>query len=687
MSIAEKFGKIIRCLIEGSGPSGGIARLLVAEQFTPDGGGPEARARSLNAAFLLLLAGPSASRYEDARRYMAGARGSAAEFLSAGAGLILREVSDRYESDPGFQDDFDALYDLCAGGGAAGPSGNRDAFWRLFFPEGIMEGGHDACRDALREKRSVRLSGLNGSPVVDPGREVLFTSNVLVTLPAPGNAEGLDDLDPGTLDALRAAGAEPRLYWYDHPIPVGAKPGENELLYCLGRLSEGLRIEETAGMKEPGRNIDCVLSVSVTHRGLHGVVRPWLRSELAREDSIGGMNLHVFTEDDTDLLLNEILLPAGRRWLGDFDGAPLGEVFGVDGEYGRHYSFLKAIARFWNVFVSPEIRATFKIDLDQVFPQEELLRETGATAFRHLCSPLWGARGVDSRGEGVYLGMIAGALVNRRDIGCSIFTPDVMPPGRPPEADEALFWSAIPQALSTEAEMMERYGEGMHRDGVTGALQRVHVTGGTNGVLVEALKRYRPFTPSCIGRAEDQAYLLSALYGPPGMDRLRYVHQPGLIMRHDAELFSAAAAAAKTGKLMGDILRVLLFSLYARALPWPVGLTKEAMDPFTGCFISRIPITIALLRFSLRAAKLFDGGGGEGELFFDEGVRRLSEITFSLASGVNPIEGIYLREKSGWDLFHGIMDQAEEKIAAGDPFAASLAERARRIVRSLRIDT
>ena len=36
----------------------------------------------------------------------------------------------------------------------------------------------------------------------------------------------------------------------------------------------------------------------------------------------------------------------------------------------------------------------------------------------------------------------AGALVNRRDIGTSLFTPDVPFPGRAPEGDETLFWSA-----------------------------------------------------------------------------------------------------------------------------------------------------------------------------------------------------------------------------------------------------
>ncbi len=68
-------------------------------------------------------------------------------------------------------------------------------------------------------------------------------------------------------------------------------------------------------------------------------------------------------------------------------------MFGVDGEYGRHYSFLKAIAAFWQVLIDPSKRGTFKIDLDQVFPEEELKKETGKCAFEHFRNPLWGGRG------------------------------------------------------------------------------------------------------------------------------------------------------------------------------------------------------------------------------------------------------------------------------------------------------
>jgi hypothetical protein len=75
--------------------------------------------------------------------------------------------------------------------------------------------------------------------------------------------------------------------------------------------------------------------------------------------------------------------------------------------------------------------------------------------------------------------------VNQRDIGRGLYTPDVPYPPPPSAPESFIFPSALPQALSTRAEMMERY-QAPPRDGVTGVLERVHVTGGTNGILVDA---------------------------------------------------------------------------------------------------------------------------------------------------------------------------------------------------------
>ncbi|MEM9980522.1 MAG: hypothetical protein AAF808_23090, partial [Cyanobacteria bacterium P01_D01_bin.2] len=407
----------------------------------------------------------------------------------------------------------------------------------------------------LRQQRTVSIDRLNPNPIDNPAKQVLFTSNALLTMPL-GSAD-LSNFDADFQSQLAEAADDPQLYWYDHPIPIGIAEESNEILYGLKHLNHAVEFER---QQQPDitDKVNCVLSVSVTHERLQTLGKSYLKQVLAASEPLEQLNIFAFTETDTNTLIEKVLLPILEHSSLEQDAKELLSDFGVDGRYGRHYSFLKAIVPLWNVLVDPEIKATFKIDLDQVFPQAELLEQTGATAFGHLQTPLWGATGKDSAGEPIELGMIAGALVNQRDIHKGVFTPDVTVPGTKLNPDEYVFFSKLPQALSTEAEMMTRYKTGTEMDGETKAIQRIHVTGGTNGILVDSLRRYQTFTPSFIGRAEDQAYILSARGQKP---HLGYAHASGLIMRHDKEGFAQEAIAiAKVGKQVGDYLRILLFS-------------------------------------------------------------------------------------------------------------------------------
>jgi hypothetical protein len=359
---------------------------------------------------------------------------------------------------------------------------------------------------------------------------------------------------------------------------------------------------------------------------------------------------------------------------------------GVDGEYGRHYTFLKAIAALWQVLINTRIKGTFKIDLDQVFPQNELVRETGTSAFGHFKTPLWGAKGLDEDDKRIELGMIAGALVNEEDIGRSLFTPDVTFPSNKISGNEWIFYSPLPQALSTEAEMMTRYEEadvnGQHQ-----CIQRVHVTGGTCGILVESLRRHRPFTPTFIGRAEDQAYLLSGLFQNES-GNLRYVHKAGLLMRHDKKAFAGEAIkAARTGKLIGDYTRILLFSYYAKALPWPMEQTKDSIDPFTGCFVSYIPFTVVSLRLALGAASFFkEERKDEGFDLLQMGTNRLHKLLNKLSGISNPLRDKFQEEKKAWDIFYDLLDKVEDGLKKDDPFARDLKEKAAELIKASEIE-
>ncbi|MEE9514978.1 MAG: hypothetical protein V3V54_03005, partial [Candidatus Brocadiales bacterium] len=560
---------------------------------------------------------------------------------------------------------------------------------------GILE-NKEAYTKSLRERRKIHIRQLNPTPIQDVPGEVLFTANALLTVPPPG--KGFEDLDigPDLTSTLKEAMVEGQHFWYDHPVSIGTKPENNEILYGLRNLSDTLLYEKKLGNVERDKELTCVLSASVTHEGLHPIVKEYIEGELQKSQNLPGLKVYLFTEADTGKLIHQVLVPAAGKYLpGTKDPAVLlREVVGVDGRYGRHYSFLKAVAAFWQVFIDHGFKATFKIDLDQVFPQENLLKETGKTAFQHLMTPLWGAEGTDTEDNPVYLGMIAGALVNDRDIHNSVFTPDTKYPSPPFKGEDTVFCSKLPQALSTAAEMMTRYPDGdAGVDGTSSCIHRIHVTGGTNGILIDALRKYRPFTPVFVGRAEDQAYLLSVLFSRGQEPTLRYVHKDGLIMRHDKESFAGdAIRAAATGKLVGDYQRLLLFSHYTRPLPWGMDRIKEVTGPFTGSFVSRLPFTIVYLRLALKAAAFFASGSEEdahrGTEIMELGVRRLSATIHDLSGkDGRTLDEKYKSEKVAWDLYYDILDHVEAGIKSNDPFALDLKEKAKRLVEDTRIAT
>ena len=229
------------------------------------------------------------------------------------------------------------------------------------------------------------------------------------------------------------------------------------------------------------------------------------------------------------------------------------------------------------------------------------------------------------------------------------------------------------------------------------------MTGGTNGILVDALRRHRPFTPSFVGRAEDQAYLLSVLgpsdapIGERPEPRLAYAHAAGLIMRHDKEAFAGEAmAAAEAGKLIGDDVRILQFSALARVITrtaegetidagWQAArAVKAILDPFTGCFVSRLPVTVVMLRFALRLVQAFDDGRGTLGLEMAEiGARRLDEA-LDFTNG-DALRNVVERERAAWSDFYDVLDALEGAIAAGDAFAIDIREQAREIVTGARV--
>ena len=646
-------------------------------------------AASVPAAFLVELAGPQHPFAEPARAALGTPRTDADEplrrLLVDGLATIRREVVDLAARDPAFAVALAAATSVLT---EREPDRDRatEAIWSVLYPEAAgLRDDLDASMLALRSRRVVRIDQLNPDPITDAAREVLFTSNVLLGLPLDVANADAAALDPAIADAVARARAGRQLYWFDHPIPIGVEPAANELLHGLRGLDAAMRAEpaRAAGWAR----LTCLLSVSVTHAELREIAALYL-AEMGEITTLTNVDVLVVTETDVRRFVDEVLGPAMAR----FGASPAGDatgldVLGVDGEYGRHYSFLKAIAAIWQVLIDPGVRGTFKFDLDQVFPQAELVAETGLTALEHLETPLWGATGTDSAGAPIELGLLAGALVNAGDIGRGLFTPDVAIPSGPLRPSDYVFFSPLPQAISTRAEMLERYDTPLP-DGHSSALERIHVTGGTSGILVGALRRHRPFTPSFIGRAEDQAYALS-IQGQAG-PRLACIHAAGLVMRHDKDAYAGAAIeAALVGKLVGDDVRILTFSAYARAVAdssaASVESIKALMDPFTGGFISRLPVTVVLLRFALRVLEASSAGQPEASRAYAElGAKRLSEALRSTADPAGFASRIEV-ERRQWSVLYDTLDRLEEALARDDPGALELRRRARELVAGWRL--
>jgi hypothetical protein len=699
--IKKSYHDIISCLV-GDGPENGACGIDIVGQFQPEDNSRVAVPRNVNAAFLISLSGDGHSMYTAAVEYLEEMENdplwtNIVTFYREGIRLLLKEFQDFCSNGNNGVERVEALVTKLSQqkDPLSFSQTIQEDIWKLFHPEASdILSNKKRQKDILRGNRKIEITGLNPNPVKNVPQEVIFTANALLTIPPTGRKLKDLGIKSGLWNALEEVVQEDQVFWYDHPVQIGVEPDRNEILYGLHHLSESLLYEKKLKNATEKDELTVILSASVTHEGLQGIVKEYIEYELEKAHDLPGLKVYLFTEAETAGLIHEILVPAANKYFSDIkDSASLlREVVGVNGKYGRHYSFLKAVTAFWQVFVDPDKRATFKIDLDQVFPQEKLLEETGKSAFQHMMSPLWGAEGIDSKGNPVYLGMMAGALVNEKDIGTSLFTPDVTYPSPPFRGEDTVFCSKIPQALSTLSEMMTRYGMG-DIDGSNSCISRIHVTGGTNGILIDALRRYRPFTPVFIGRAEDQAYLLSALFPRGKEPALRYFHNDGLFMRHDKHAFAEdAIKAAAIGKIVGDYERILFFSSYARILSSDIDKVKSMIDPFTGSFVSLLSQNLAYLRLALKAAEFFSTKDEESEYkgfaLVETGTRRLRASIQEVSTGDgNGLKERYRREQKAWDLYYDILDKIESALKEEDPFALELRERAEKLVIGARVIT
>jgi hypothetical protein len=138
-------------------------------------------------------------------------------------------------------------------------------------------------------------------------------------------------------------------------------------------------------------------------------------------------------------------------------------------------------------------------------------------------------------------------------------------------------------------------------------------------------------------------------------------------MRHDKEAFAGQSmAAARIGKLIGDDVRILVFSAYLDAL---AGSAADAarvhrlLDPFSGCFASATPRTVVLLRVALRTLHLHADGDARGAREYSViAARRVAAAL--VAEGDVAITARELeRERAAWNDYYAALDALE----AGQP--------------------
>jgi len=253
----KKFENIIKHLICTNKEKKPITGIDIAEQFRPEETTREATFRNLNAAFLISLCGSSHPLYFDAEHFIKDLEKQpdwkgAVDFFGRCRSLIIEEIKERCAKDRDFRESLDQL---CLWVKDPRNLNNRTETIKkvqeVFFPEGVslFEQREDKI-NALRKKRTIRITRSNPDPIKDPANEILFTSNVLLTVPSPATRIDNLALPEHMKSRLHEIMREPQIYWYDHPIQIGVETEKNEVVYGLKGLDQAVEFEKKKGVVE-----------------------------------------------------------------------------------------------------------------------------------------------------------------------------------------------------------------------------------------------------------------------------------------------------------------------------------------------------------------------------------------------------------------------------------------------------
>ena len=179
------FQKIIGRLVGLSQEHKGLANINVYKQFRRQGNGRTVRWRRLNAAFLICLCGNKHPCYSEAMDLIENTKndsnlGNVSNFFSYGSSKIFHELSHLAKQDSTFEIRLHRTASLLEKPPQHVDTGaTLENIWGIFFPEGvdILKGITERVR-ALRNRRRIKITKLNSQALTDPGKQVLFTSNI-----------------------------------------------------------------------------------------------------------------------------------------------------------------------------------------------------------------------------------------------------------------------------------------------------------------------------------------------------------------------------------------------------------------------------------------------------------------------------------------------------------------------------
>jgi hypothetical protein len=119
---------------------------------------------------------------------------------------------------------------------------------------------------------------------------------------------------------------------------------------------------------------------------------------------------------------------------------------------------------------------------------------------------------------------------------------------------------------------------------------------------------------------------------------------------------------------------MFVFSAYAGFLPGGAQAIKDDVDPFTGCFISKLPATLAMLRLTLHLMTLDGGSTEERTAMMSLAGRRLAPWLENPEKMSRDLEETWKREQRAWNAFYDALNGLEASMTRNEESAVRARE-------------